>query len=227
MPVTFSPLKFMSAINQRYSHHRELEGQHVLSKIFEEAAPLIEKRLASPEHLKQYTWLGKQAFYDDERAGMKEIRGGMLSPGYGDHLKDQFIVIPHESGEGFEITNTKTVRSSLGKYNLFELLWHGWGAYRIPPPVVSSLFKGKQKGAPLNKDVGKYYFIKPMTYYYRYAGSWFYNAKSRAGFTPSLHDKFKQYVMDAVDWGVEHAIKNMLERGDGSDEIRKIFEGMQ
>jgi hypothetical protein len=233
MPTSIFAQKFMDAINDRYSRNSQMwqiEAEPIMRRVYEEACPLIEKRLASYEHLRKYDWVGKQAFYDDERGGIKEIRGGIRSKGYGDHLKDQFIVTTDTEG-GFDITNTKTVSSSKGTYNLFELLWHGWGRYNVKQPMGGMTSSQLKRLASMSREEKEAYVMSmgydsPMHYYYRYAGSWFYNAKSRGGFTPSLHDKFKRYVYDAVDWGVEQAMKNIMERGDDTKAMKEIMESM-
>jgi hypothetical protein len=240
MTATFSNLKFMQAVNERYAQNSQMwqiAAEPMLRGIYEEACPLIEKRLADYDHLSKYNWNGMQAFYDDERGGRQMTKGGLTRGGfsglsaYGDHLKDQFIVVGSEAG-GFEITNTKTVSSSRGNYNLFDLLWHGWGAYsagqRMSGIATANELKRIKGMSREEKDTYAVNmgYSKPMTYYYRYMGQWFYRCKSRGGFTPSLHDKFKRYILDAVDWGIEQAMKNIIERGDSTKEMKEVFEAM-
>ena len=194
----------------------------ITEDILLDAAPIIEARLGDPRYLKQWTWNGKQAFYDDEPGGVKETRGGFMSRGYGNHLKNQFHVRSSVSKgiwQGIELTNDKEVRSSKGKFNLFELLWHGFGPYNAGEPRWEREWKSMTELNQMNWkqrrswEQGKLvYAERPMNFYYRYASRWFYKKTKREGFTPSLHSKFKQYIMGAVEYGIQMSIKNMIER---------------
>jgi hypothetical protein len=218
MPLIINTERLTGELNRRFS----IEGisdNRLNEMLIEEACPIIEARLADPNYVRSWTWEGKQAFYDDERYGVKEIRGGIFSKGYGDHLKNQFHATPGEGYMGIEITNDKEVTSSRGTFNLFELLWHGFGPYtasKLKQPEGSYsqwlLKQSKRAQRRLRREL-TVYTAQPITFYYRYKGMWFYKLQKRKGFTPSLHSKFRQYITGAVEYGFQRALENIENRG--------------
>jgi hypothetical protein len=91
--INYSSLKGeLNELLSKKTRAMPFADDRITEDILLDAAPIIEERLGDPQYLKLWTWNGKQAFYDDERGGVKETRGGFTSRGYGDHLKNQFHV---------------------------------------------------------------------------------------------------------------------------------------
>ena len=188
------------------------------------ACPIIEHRLSDMAYLGQFTWWGKQAFFDDETNPQLDI---------GDHLKDDFTVT--YDGTAFLISNSKTVTGASGKpINLFEdLLYPGFGEYHVPTTKLSKMrgIMGEERYAyeTRTKKQRKSFERKLfkgnlMTYYYRYAGVWFYNQSKRGGMNTSLVSKFHDYIDGAIRYGVEKALKSKVGE-DEVDVVRSMLGG--
>ena len=174
----------------------------VREKVFSDACPLIEEYLASMNHLSAYEWLGKQAFYNPDSTT---------------HLKDGFHVF--FDGKNFEVSNWTLVPGARGSlYNLFDLLWEGFGPYESPtmlqykqwdlrdPEVLAYLTRTKKMTARVLSGVS----VVKMTYYYRYPGIMIRYATRRGGMDTGLVSKFQLYVEDAIRKGIRDSIKNNL-----------------
>ena len=214
---------------------RALADVRLTQQVLSEACPLIEKRLGDPVYLRNFSHMGKQAFYNDEPGGDKEIRG-IFSTGQvtGDHLANQFHVIPHVAAGGFgsfEIKNSKYIYSKrYGKINLFDWLWKGFGPYtqtserkyyKIGPGEYKSMSRADKRRWKQGRVM---YTENPMTFYYRYASKWFYSMHKRGGMDEGLVTKFHNYVFGAVEWGIEKAIENILESGKGNAAMKTIMD---
>jgi hypothetical protein len=235
MPLVINSEKLRGELNNYFRWSRQpLSDVRLTERILLEACPIIEERLANSKYLKQFTWNGKQAFYDDEPFGKREIR---TKGAESQHMVMQFHVTPNVGAKGyggFVIHNDKEVYSSHGKFNLFDLLWYGFGPYIGPDPYKKferlSYTEIAQMGWRRRKKWvhgTTIYHETPMNFYYRYAGKWFYNRTKRGGFTPSLHDKFKEYIMGAVEYGIEMAVKNIIESGEGTDAMKTIWNDVR
>lgn len=235
MPLVINNEALIGELNELLSEkNRPLSDVRLTERVLLEACPIIEKRLSDPRYLRLWTWNGKQAFFDDEPGGVKDIRG-LASKG--DHLKDQFHAMPNIGSGGyggFVLYNDKDVYSRRGKFNLFDLLWYGFSSYTVPKPEKKyrrlTLTEINQMSWAQRREWRRgttIYTETPMTFYYRYASQWFYKRTKRGGFTPSLHDKFKQYIIGAVEYGLKMAIKNIVEGGEGSEAMKRIWEGTQ
>jgi hypothetical protein len=214
----------MSEIEKVYvGHKKQLAGTRLSAKVLEEACPIIERRLSDPDYLNDFTWDGKQAFYNDEPGGKKEIKG---MGGY--HLVDNFSAVPETGAGGWgriHISNPKEVTSRRGKWNLFDdLMYPGWGAYSIPDKP-QNMITDKHKLSNYNRDTEV--LVKPMTFYWRYKSSWFYNVSRREGINDSLHSKFKEYILQAILYGIERAIENIVDRGEGTEEMKSTLEAVR
>jgi len=66
-----------------------------------------------------------------------------------------------------------------------------------------------------------------MTFYWRYKSSWFYNVSRREGINDSLHSKFKEYILQAILYGIERAIENIVDRGEGTEEMKSTLEAVR
>ena len=128
--VTLSVTSHLGGFDLEYSNLDTKERLQIL----QEACPLIEKKLADMKYLSEFTWDGKQAFYNDEPGG----GSNKIYAYQGEHLKDGFSVILDAGASNFIITNDKMVYSSKGKFNLFELLWNKFAAYRVPMRIAHS-----------------------------------------------------------------------------------------
>ena len=235
MPLVINSESLKGELNDRFSRKmRPLSEVRLTESVLLEACPIIEQTLGDPKYLRQWSWNGKQAFFDDEPGGVKDIRGLRST---GDHLAFQFHAMPNMGAGGyggFVLYNDKEVNSRHGKFNLFDLLWHGFGSYIGPEPkkIYRKLSlteinqmswaqrRAWRRGTTLYRET-------PMTFYYRYAGKWFYKRTKRGGFTPSLHDKFKQYIFGAIEFGIQSAIKNIIDSGEGSAAMKRIWEETQ
>jgi hypothetical protein len=240
MPLVFDNEKLKGELNTYFRDRgRALSDVRLTERVLAEACPIIEKRLGDPTYLRQWTHRGKQAFYNDEPGGIGETMG-IFSSGLraGDHMVNQFHVAPVLSAGGyggFEITNDKNIYSKkYGKMNLFDLLWKGFGAYTAPSykkferldyRYVMWLSQ-QSKSSRLRKKWKTgitMYTEPPMTFYYRYASKWFYKLKSRKGMDTGLKDKFHMYVMGAIEYGLDIAIKNIVESGEGDYAMNKFL----
>jgi hypothetical protein len=225
MPLIIDHQMLMREIENVYvGHKKRLAGTRLSAKVIEEACPFIEQRLADPDYLNDFTWDGKPAFYNDEPGGTKEIKG---MGGY--HLVDNFSAVPETGAGGWgriHLSNPKEVTSRRGKWNLFDdLMYPGWGAYSIPDKPQKML-RGSHKRESFLTVQQQMIDIKPMTFYYRYKSAWFYNVSRREGINDSLHSKFKEYILQAILYGIEKAIEGIVERGEGSEEMKSILEAV-
>lgn len=180
-----------------------MDDKDIEEKIIQNACHLIEERLASMQNLRAYTYKGKQAFYDDREFNTY-------------HLKDAFFV--EYDGQNFDITNNKVVFGANGSsYNLFEMLWEGFGPYRVPTPTHHIAQKQPELFAYMTrtkKMESKLKFMnlsgKPMRYYYRYGGIMIKYALTRKGMSGELVNKFQVYIEDAIRQGVEDSVKEII-----------------
>ena len=217
MPLEINNYALQRELNEYFSNKkRALADVRLTRRVLSEACPLIEKRLGDPKYLRNFTHKGRQSFYNDEPGGAKELRG-LFATGQrtGDHMVNQFHVIPHVRAGGFgsfDITNDKNIFSKrYGKINLFDWLWGGFGPYTGPTEARTVAIRRTLGRGMTN------YTEKPMTFYYRYASKWFYKLKSRRGMDEGLVDKFHNYVFGAVEYGIESAIKKILESDAGGN----------
>jgi hypothetical protein len=204
--VTFSVASHLGGFDLEYSQLEETERL----KILEDSCDIIEKKLADMKYLSEFTWAGKQAFYNDESNESWSFKAA--APDY--HLADNFTVWLTEGATNFEITNSKEVYSSKGKYNLFELLWYGFGpwrankTYHMIDPIKKAYYMRTKKmrtkmwamnGPMIEADVR-------ISFYYRYASQWFYKLTERKGMDSSLVTKFHTYIDRAISRSIEEAI---------------------
>jgi hypothetical protein len=235
MPLVIDAESLRGELDRAASHKtKALSGVRLTEKVLLEAAPIIEHRLGDSRYLRQWTWNGKQAFFDDEPGGVKDIRSFSNKS---NHLAFQFHVTPNVQASGyggFVLHNDKEVSSRHGKFNLFDLLWYGFGPYIGPTPVkkfnrlsLTEINQMNWKQRRAWRTGTTFYLEPPMTFYYRYAGKWFYKRTKRGGFTPSLHDKFKQYIVGAIAYGIQNSIKNIIDSGEGSATMKRIWEETQ
>lgn len=214
MPVVFLAESYLG---DKYDEFIMLEDSQK-EEIFREACSLIEETLADMQFLNRYEWEGKQAFYNDEPGGEKETYAQRLSA---NHLKDSFSV--RYDGRNFLISNPKMVESSQGSYNLFEdLLWPSFGPYFVPQnirrkrkvsPEMEAYLTRTKKGMRqfMAQQEASTFVGNLMTFYNRYKGKWFYNMKSRGGMDSGLHDKFKTYIYDAIERGIDKSMQSIIE----------------
>jgi len=224
MPLIIDHAMLIREIEKVYVGNKSrLAGTRLSAKVLEEACPIIERRLSDPDYLNDFTWDGKQAFYNDEPGGTKEIKG---MGGY--HLVDNFSAVPETGAGGWgriHISNPKEVTSRRGKRNLFDdLMYPSWGAYSIPDKP-QNMITDKHKLSNYNRDTEV--LVKPMTFYWRYKSSWFYNVSRREGINDSLHSKFKEYILQAILYGIERAIENIVDRGEGTEEMKSTLEAVR
>jgi hypothetical protein len=188
----------------------QLMDESERTRIFEEACPFIERKLADMRYLKEFSWQGKQAFYNDDT-------GNADSTASLDHLKDSFKV--STNGINFFIWNDREVHSSKGSYNLFELLWKGFGAYRVPRTStklsneqIAYYMRTKKMTRELTKFGGLW--NQPagntMTFYNRYWGKWYYKMQERKGMSEGLVTKFHSYIEGAIEVGVQESMKSLV-----------------
>jgi len=221
MPLFIDNEHLTNEIETVYVGHKKvLTGVRFTSQVLEGACPLIEERLSDPRYLDQFQWNNKQAFYNDEPGGIKET-----TKTRGDHMVDHFFAVPEVAAGGWgaiHLGNTKEVHSSRGTWNLFdELLFPGFGAYAIPTQSVR-MEKGANKKENYMKNI--VVNVRPMNFYYRYKGQFFYNASKRGGFTDSLHSKFKEYIYGAILYGIENSLQNIIESGGGTERMKGVLE---
>jgi hypothetical protein len=115
----------------------------------------------------------------------------------------------------FEIANPKEVYSSQGRYNLFELLWDGFGPWRSPRTYRKLDRETKAYYMRTKKMQRKMRAMNgPMveadiriSFYYRYNSRWYYNLTERRGMNPSLVTKFRMYIDRALTRSIEEAIE--------------------
>lgn len=236
MPLIINTEKLKGELNEHLStKKRALADVRLTKRVLSEACPLIEKKLGDPNYLRNFSHMGKQAFYDDEPFGDKETRG-LFATGQrvGDHMVNQFKVVPHVAAGGygsFEIINNKSIYSKKwGRINLFDWLWNGFGPYTSTVVKVyerlsqTEIWQRSWAQRRSWRRGTTFYATKPMTFYYRYGSKFFYNLRSRRGMDPGLVDKFHNYVFGAVEWGMEEAIKNILETEEGNDRMKQVYE---
>jgi hypothetical protein len=239
MPLIINTEKLKGELNEHFrTKKRALADVRLTRQVLSEACPIIERRLGDPNYLRQFTHMGKQAFYNDEPGGQKELIG-LFSTGQrkGDHMVNQFKVIPHVAAGGygsFEITNSKVVYSRrYGKINLFEWLWKGFGPWVAKTTTVhmrlsqSAIWQRSWAQRRSWRRGYTFYNENPMTFYYRYGGKWFYKLRSRRGMDEGLVDKFHNYVFGAIEYGIEKAIRNIVESGAGPATMKKILEELR
>ena len=211
-PIKLSVTSHLGNFDLEYSQLEEADRK----KILEESCSIIEDKLADMKFLGEFTWNGKQAFYNDEPGGGSE----KLYAYQGDHLKDGFSVSLDAGAYNFIIENSKEVYSTKYKFNLFELLWDGFGPYRVPTRISHSNEEQTAYYMRTKKMKQKFYsvggpFIKTdnanlMTFYYRYQSQWYYNISDRQGMAPSLTSKFRDYIHTAISRGIDEAIERTM-----------------
>lgn len=191
------------------------------TQILIDACTLIEQKLAESDYLRLYTHNGKQAFYNDHEEDL------FSHAGY--HLSDNFYVFIDQTETNFIIGNHKTVYGRGGlSLNLFDqLLWPGFGRYRIPTKINVTSEELEKYYMRTKKMTKQFYKMggplvqtddsKLMSFYYRYAGKSFYNMAERAGMNDGLHTKFRAYITKAVELGLKKAIENNV--GEETTEI--------
>ena len=163
------------------------------------------------KYLGEYEWEGIQAFYNDK----SDESWSFSRPAPGDHLSDQFMVWLDAGARNFEIANSKTVYSSKGKYNLFELLWYGFGPWRasmtyhkIDKEDKAYYMRTKKMRRKMRAMNGPMVEADTrISFYYRYAGRWFYKLHERKGMASGLISKFHTYITRAISRGIEEAIE--------------------
>jgi len=237
MPLVINNELLKGELNQHLSKkNKVLSDVRLTERVLLEACPYIEERLCDPKYLKQFTWLGKQAFYNDEPGGVKETRGAFYSTGnVGNHLIKQFRVTVNVGTAGyggFVIHNDKTVYGREGhSYNLFDLLYNGFSSYMQPEPMrkykrisTEELWQMNWQQRRAWKHGQRMFQQPPMTFYYRYASRWFYNKTKREGMSSSLNTKFKRYIYGAIEYGIQMAIQNIIESGEGTETMKRVWE---
>lgn len=222
MPVTFFAESYLG---DKYDEFVMLESSQK-EQILQEACSFIEETLADMGFLGRYDWEGKQAFYNDEPGGEAETYSQRMSA---NHLKDSFVV--KFDGRNYLISNPKMVSSSQGSYNLFEdLLWPSFGPYYVPqgwkkenkgafqrmmrvsPEMRAYLTRTKKGLRKFEAErEGDTFVGKLMTFYNRYKSKWFYKMKYRGGMDTGLHDKFKTYIYDAIEQGIDKSMQSIIE----------------
>ena len=223
MPLVFPSLSYLYEGIEGLEEFTDLRQQEK-DDMMESACPIIEQRLGDMSYLGQFTWWGSQAFYNDDDGKNSDN---------GNHLKDNFNV--EYDGTAFLISNSKTVSGASGKpINLFEnLLYPGFGEYRVPTTNRSKMrgMMGEERYAYETRTKKqrklleqKLYKGNLMTYYYRYAGLWFYKQNKRGGMSESLVSKFHEYIDGAIRYGVEHSLKSKV-GGDDVEVIRSMLGG--
>jgi len=186
-----------------------------------DACTLIEQKLADSDYLRLYTHMGKQAFYNDHEQDL------FSHAGY--HLSDNFYVFINQSETNFIIGNHKEVYGRGGlTLNLFDqLLWPGFGPYRVPTKIGVTSEELEKYYMRTKKMTRQFYKIggplintdesQLMSFYYRYAGKSFYNMSERKGMDDGLHTKFRAYITKAVELGLKEAIEKNL--GQAATEV--------
>ena len=180
-------------------------------KVLELACTKIENKLSDMKYMAEFTWNGKQAFYNDELFdGTKNTFNTT-----GEHLKDEFYVSLDATSSNFLISNPKMVYSSKGAYNLFDLLWGGFGAYHSPRVNMSGMSYQEQaylkKFGVMSPAMQKMYGeSNRISFYYRYAGKSFYNVTDRGPMSSSLVNKFQSYIEMAIGRGLKEAIQSII-----------------
>lgn len=207
MAVTLSVASHLGGFDLIYSELDEKDRESML----EDSCLIIEEKLSDMKYLSEYEHLGKQAFYNDESQGSKEH----IYHGSSDHLCDHFVVVLDAGYKNFVLYNDKSVSSSKGTYNLFELLWYGfgpWSASYIPKSASRDLYAYHARTKKMYKKL--YAIGGPLadvdtriSFYYRYAGKHFYNMTSRKGMSSGLVTKFHQYIDRAITRGIQEAIE--------------------
>jgi hypothetical protein len=211
MTVYLSVTSHLGGYDLVYSELVESDREQMLSI----ACDIMQDKLSDMKYLSEFTNMGKQAFYDDETGGDKSY----ATTGWSDHLCDHFVVVLDSGAKNFIVYNDKTVSSSRGQYNLFELLWYGfgpWSANRTPK------FPSKEQfayGERTKKSYKKFHAIGGplvdvdvrINFYYRYAGKNFYNMTSRKGMSSGLVTKFHQYIDTAMSRSIEESLIKMEE----------------
>lgn len=203
MPQTFSIVTHLHEMSDSFFMLDEKDRDAILTR----ACEIIEGKLADSDYLRRYTWNGQQAFYNDAAVGTSIAKGN--------HLVDQFYCSYDMTHTNLYLSNPKTVRGAHGEINLFDqLLWPGFGRYRVPTllrsPTKEEILRGSRRfhrqfykaGSPLVIPEGRL-----MSFYCRYVGKHFYNVVERNGMDPSLHSKFKDYIIKAIEEGLKEAIE--------------------
>ena len=239
MPLVINTEKLKGELNDYFrTKKRALADVRLTRQVLSVACPIIEKRLGDPGYLRNFSHVGKQAFYNDEPGGKKEARGLFASGQItGDHMVNQFHVIPHVAAGGygsFEIKNDKIIYSKrYGKINLFEWFWKGWGPWVAKTSTTHTRISETERRQMnwsqrrANERGKTFYHENPMTFYCRYGGKWFYKLRSRRGIEDGLVDKFHNYVFGAIEYGIENAIKNIMQTGMASPTMKRILEGLK
>lgn len=207
MVVTLSVASHLGTFDMEYFNLEEKDRL----KILEDACGIAEKKLADMKYLSEFSWGGKQAFYNDE----SEESWSFKAPASDYHLSDNFMVWLDAGARNFEISNSKEVYSSQNRYNLFELLWDGFGPWRANMTYYKLSKESKAYYMRTKKMRTKMRAMNgPMveadtriSFYYRYEGRWFYKMHERRGMDPSLVSKFRLYIDRALSRSIEEAIE--------------------
>jgi hypothetical protein len=196
-------------------------------EVMTEACPLIERKLGDMGYLSQFTRNGVQLFYDDRGAwsapGKWAHGGEEIGSAYGaSHLCDGFSV--DYDGYNFIITNSKTVSSNKGSWNLFDDLLMG-----VPKEYhVNVMYRSKMR-AQMGEERYAYESRTKkqrktlerklitgnlMTFYYRFDHKMCWKRDKRRGYYPEVVTKFRSYIDGAIRYGVEAATTKQI----GEDE---------
>lgn len=207
MPQDFPVRTYLHEMSDNFDSLEAGERTDILI----DACTIIEEKLADSDYLKLYTHNGKQAFYNDHPESLWSHAGF--------HLSDNFYVFIDQTETKFIIGNHKTVYGKNGlTLNLFDqLLWPGFGRYRVPTKVNVTSEELEKYYMRTKKMTKQFYKIggpliqpddnKLMSFYYRYAGKSFYNMVERRGMDDGLHTKFRAYITKAVELGLKEAIE--------------------
>lgn len=217
MVVTLPVVNFLGGKSRNFF----LLAEGTRTTILQDACSKIENKLADMRYLREFSWMGQQAFYNDMPGGHKEkgpdpayrYKGGVFA----DHMKDQFYISLDATAENFLISNAKEVHSSKKSFNLFELIWYKFGPYSVPKKLHATSIeqvlwykrtKAMEKKMYRELDTSTDY---KMNFYNRYFGRRYYQMTERRGMDSSLHDKFKLYIHTAFSRGLDDAIEEGLE----------------
>ena len=199
MVLTFPVIEYLGNMNDTFGLLEDEKKDQILIK----ACTNIEELLGNMNYLKEFSWMGMQAFYTGEKGA----------------LCDSFYVSLDAGGNNFLISNQKTVSSSVRDYNLFEdLLWYGFGPYTAPSFTKHSTEEEDayyNRTKKMQREFGMlFHSTRGMTFYNRYAGRKFWNLKHRRGMDPSLVNQFHRYIYTAINRGVLEAMKSVMSQDE-------------
>lgn len=189
------------------------------------AVPYINSNLSSVDFLTAHVSRvnGKLPFYDTETEKIDFRRSGNV------HLKDSWRIEVSGTADNtgmVYLSNSK--RTKDGAWNVADLIWNGTRPYFISVPtiysdvIVSAVPGVGQTQFPQLKQWRKYrapeplqrgHHTKGMSYFYRYAGKWFYNQNHRGGIRDSLVTSFREFILLCIENGIRKAIEMMTKEG--------------